>query len=54
MFGLSDRAVGATREGAKAGWYGWHVHRAELYGRLSREHAATAEGLLETDERKAS
>ena len=45
----------ARRRENRAGWYGWHMHRAELYGRLSREHAATAEELMqETDERKAS
>ena len=26
------------RQENRAGWYGWHMHRAELYGRLSREH----------------
>ncbi len=38
----------ATRRRAenRAGWYGWHMARAALYERLSREHAATAEGLL--------
>ena len=30
----------------RAGWYGWHMARTELYRRLSRAHAATAEGLL--------
>ena len=31
----------------RVGWYaGWRIARAELYGRMSREHAATAEGLL--------
>lgn len=30
----------------RAGWYSWHLDRAELYGRWSAEHAATAEGLL--------
>jgi hypothetical protein len=30
----------------RAGWYSWHASRAELYARLSAEHAATAEGLL--------
>ena len=38
----------------RAGWYSWHAHRAELYARLSAEHAATAEGLLETDERRTA
>ena len=33
------------RENA-AGWYGWHMHRAALYGRLSREHAVTAQEIL--------
>jgi hypothetical protein len=40
------RQEAATRREARAGWYGRHMHRAELYGRLSREHAAPAEGLL--------
>ena len=41
------------RREARAGWYGWHVHRAELYARLSAEHEAAAEGLMEeTDERR--
>ncbi len=45
----------ARRRENRAGWYGWHMHRAELYGRLSREHAATAEGLMEqTDERRTA
>ena len=44
----------ARRRENRAGWYGWHMHRAELYGQLSREHAATAEGLLETDERRTA
>ena len=40
----------ARREGARrrqenrAGWYGWHIHRSELYARLAAEHAAAAEG----------
>jgi hypothetical protein len=39
----------------RVGWYGWHMHRAELYGRMSREHAATAERLMEaTDERRTA
>ena len=38
----------------RAGWYGWHLARAELYGRLSRGHEAAAAGLMETDERKKS
>ena len=33
------------RENAAA-WHGWHVHRAELYARLSAEHEAAAEGLI--------
>jgi hypothetical protein len=45
----------ARRREARAGWYSWHAHRAELYGRLSREHAATAEELLQdTDERRTA
>jgi hypothetical protein len=45
----------ARRRENRAGWYGWHMHHAELYGRLSREHAATAEGLMEeTDGRKTA
>jgi len=43
------------RREARAGWYGWHVHRAELYARLSAEHEAAAEGLMEeTDERRTA
>jgi hypothetical protein len=45
----------ARRRENRAGWYGWHMHRAELYGRLSREHAAAAEGLTEeTDDRRSA
>ena len=40
------REAARRRAENRAGWYGWHLARAELYGRLSREHAATAEGLL--------
>ncbi len=29
----------------RAGWHGWHVHRSELYRRLSAEHEAAAERL---------
>ena len=36
----------ARRRENRAGWYGWHMHRAELYGRLSREHEAAAAGLM--------
>ncbi len=52
----SERREAARRRAEnRVGWYSWHMHRAELYGRLSREHAANAEGLMEeTDEREAS
>ena len=33
----------ARRRGNRVGWYSWHAHRAELYGRLSREHEAAAQ-----------
>jgi hypothetical protein len=33
----------------RAGWYGWHIHRSELYARLAAEHAAAAEGLQGDD-----
>ena len=43
------------RREARAGWYGWHVHQAELYAHLSAEHEAAAEGLMgETDERRTA
>jgi hypothetical protein len=49
------RQEAARRRENHARWYGWHMHRAELYGRLSREHAATAEELMqETDERMSA
>jgi hypothetical protein len=49
------RQEAARRRENRAGWYGWHMHRAELYGRLSREHAVTAEGLMEkTDGRRSA
>jgi hypothetical protein len=45
----------ARRRENRARRYGWHAHRAELYGRLSREHAAAAEGLTEeTDDRRSA
>jgi hypothetical protein len=45
----------ARRRENRAGWYGWHMHRVELHARLSAEHAATAEGLMEeTDERRTA
>ncbi len=51
----SERREAARRRAEnRVGWYSWHMHRAELYGRLSAEHAATAEGLLETDERRTA
>lgn len=34
------------RREARAGWYGWHLDRADLYARLSAEHRERAEGLL--------
>lgn len=40
------REVARRRAENRVGWYGWHMHRAELYGRLSREHRDTAEGML--------
>jgi hypothetical protein len=40
------REAARRRREARAGWYGWHLDRAELYARLSAEHAAEAEGLL--------
>ena len=49
------RREAARRRELRAGWYGWHMHRAELYARLSAEHAATAVGLMEeTDERRSA
>jgi hypothetical protein len=43
------------RREVRAGWYSWHAHHAELYARLTAEHAATAEGLMEeTDERRTA
>jgi hypothetical protein len=43
----SERVLeAARRREARAGWYSWHAHRAELYARLAAEHAETAEGLL--------
>lgn len=45
----------AKRRENRAGWYAWHTHRAELYGRLSQEHAATAQELMQdTDERMSA
>jgi isopentenyldiphosphate isomerase len=45
----------ARRREIRAGWYGWYAHKAEIYARLSAEHAATAEGLMEaTDERRTA
>ena len=40
------REAARRRAENRAGWYGWHLDRADLYARLSREHAAAAEGLL--------
>ena len=34
------------RQENRAGWYGWHMHRAGLYARLSVEHEAAAAGLM--------
>lgn len=46
----SSRLHEATRRREnKAGWYSWHLARADLYAALSAEHAATAEGLLSGD-----
>ena len=51
----SERREAARRRAEnRVGWSSWHMHRAVLYGRLSAEHAATAEGLLETDERRTA
>ncbi len=44
----------ARRRENRAGWYAWHTHRAELYGRLSAEHEAAAESLQATDERRTA
>jgi hypothetical protein len=47
MWAESQRRHDAHRGAEnRAAWYGWHMTRANLYERLSREHAATAEGLL--------
>ena len=48
------REAARRRAENRAGWYGWHLDRAELYGRLSREHEAAAAGLMETKERKSA
>ena len=40
------REAARRRKEARAGWYGWHLDRADLYARLSAEHEAAAEGLL--------
>ncbi len=52
----SERVLeAARRREARAGWYSWHAHRAELYARLSAEHEAAAEGLMEeTDQRRTA
>lgn len=44
----------ARRREARAGWYSWHAHRAELYAAMSREHAATAEELMQDTEERMS
>lgn len=41
------REEARRREENRAGWYGWHRHRAALYARLSAEHGAKAEKLME-------
>ncbi len=53
---VSERVLeAARRREARAGWYSWHAHRAELYARLSAEHEAAAEGLMEeTDQRRTA
>ena len=40
------RQAARRRKEVRAGWYGWHLARADLYARLSAEHTAAAEGLL--------
>ena len=48
------RQEARRRKEARAGWYGWHLDRADLYERLSAEHRDAAEGLMEeeTDQRR--
>ena len=48
------RAAARRREENRAAWHGWHAHRAVLFARLSAEHAATAERLLEDDGRRTA
>ncbi len=43
----------ALRRENRAGWYGYHMHMSELHERLSREHEATALGLLEDDQERS-
>ncbi len=46
------RQEAARRRENIEGWYGWHLARADLYGRMSAEHAGRAEKLMEeTDDR---
>ena len=40
------READRRRRENRAGWYGWHMRRAELYGQMSREHEAAAEMLM--------
>jgi hypothetical protein len=40
------RLEARRRREVRAGWYSWHLDRASLYARLSREHEAAAEGLM--------
>jgi len=52
---ISERREDARRrQENRAGWHGWHVHRADLYRRLSAEHEAAAEKLEATDERRTA
>lgn len=47
MWRASERRQEARRRAENlAGWYGWHLARADLYGRLSAEHEAAAEELM--------
>ncbi len=47
-FREAERSLETRRRAEnRAGWYRGHMARAELYGRLSVEHAVTAKGLME-------
>ena len=49
------RQEALRRQENAAAWHGWHVHRAQLYARLSAEHEAAAEELMEeTNERRTA